>query len=62
VGVPKHHDHGQSERGIRGAATAVGSLVTVATVTIRTIVGLTLASAKSGYEIRGQRLWRARRR
>ena len=58
MGVPKHHDRGQSERGIRGAATAVGSLVTAATVTIRTIVGLTLASAKSGYEIRGQRLYR----
>ena len=34
--------------------TAVGSLFVFATVTIATIVGLTLAAAKGGYEIRGQ--------
>ncbi len=37
-----------------GVATAVGSLVVFAVVTIGTIVGLTLAATRSGYEIRGQ--------
>lgn len=41
-----------------GVATAVGSLVIFATVTIGTIVGLTLAAAKGGYQIRGQWLER----
>jgi nickel/cobalt transporter (NicO) family protein len=36
-----------------GAATAVGSLVIFAAVTIGTIVGLTLAAARGGYQIRG---------
>ena len=38
-----------------GIATAVGSLVIFAAVTIGTIVGLTLAATRGGYEIRG--LW-----
>lgn len=38
-----------------GVATAVGSLAIFAAVTIGTIVGLTLAAAKGGYQIRG--LW-----
>ncbi len=37
-----------------GVATAVGSLVIFAAVTIGTIVGLTLAATRGGYEIRGQ--------
>ncbi len=37
-----------------GIATALGSLVVFASVTIGTIVGLTLAAARGGYEIRGQ--------
>jgi threonine/homoserine/homoserine lactone efflux protein len=41
-----------------GVATAVGSLVIFAAVTIATIVGLTLAAAKGGYQIRGQWLER----
>jgi hypothetical protein len=41
-----------------GAATAIGSLVAFAAVTIGTIVGLTLAAARGGYEIRGEWLER----
>lgn len=41
-----------------GAATAIGSLAIFAAVTIGTIVGLTLAAARGGYEIRGQWLER----
>jgi threonine/homoserine/homoserine lactone efflux protein len=41
-----------------GAATAVGSLAIFAAVTIGTIVGLTLAAARGGYEIRGEWLER----
>jgi hypothetical protein len=37
-----------------GVATAIGSLVIFAAVTIGTIVGLTLAAARGGYQIRGQ--------
>jgi nickel/cobalt transporter (NicO) family protein len=37
-----------------GVATAIGSLVIFAAVTIATIVGLTLAATRGGYEIRGQ--------
>jgi nickel/cobalt exporter len=37
-----------------GLATAIGSLVIFAAVTIGTIVGLTLAATRGGYEIRGQ--------
>jgi nickel/cobalt exporter len=37
-----------------GVATAIGSLVIFAAVTIGTIVGLTLAATRGGYEIRGQ--------
>jgi nickel/cobalt transporter (NicO) family protein len=37
-----------------GVATAIGSLMIFAAVTIGTIVGLTLAAAKGGYQIRGQ--------
>jgi nickel/cobalt transporter (NicO) family protein len=36
-----------------GVATAVGSLVVFAAVTIGTIVGLTLAATRGGYQIRG---------
>ena len=36
-----------------GVATAVGSLVVFAAVTIGTIVGLTLAAARGGYQIQG---------
>jgi nickel/cobalt transporter (NicO) family protein len=39
-------------------ATAVGSLVIFAAVTIGTIVGLTLIAAKRGYQIRGEWLER----
>jgi membrane protein CcdC involved in cytochrome C biogenesis len=41
-----------------GVATAVGSVVIFAAVTIGTIVGLTLAAARGGYEFRGQWLER----
>jgi threonine/homoserine/homoserine lactone efflux protein len=41
-----------------GVATAVGSLVIFAAVTIGTIVGLTVAAARGSYEIRGQWLER----
>jgi nickel/cobalt exporter len=41
-----------------GVATAVGSLVIFAAVTIGTIVGLTLTAARGGYQIRGQWLER----
>jgi hypothetical protein len=41
-----------------GVATAVGSLVIFAAVTIGTIVGLTLTAAQGGYQIRGQWLER----
>lgn len=41
-----------------GAATAIGSLVIFAAVTITTIVSLTLTAAKGGYQIRGQWLER----
>jgi nickel/cobalt transporter (NicO) family protein len=37
-----------------GIATAIGSLVIFAAITIGTIVGLTLAAARGGYQIRGQ--------
>jgi nickel/cobalt transporter (NicO) family protein len=37
-----------------GTATAVGSLVIFAAVTVGTIVGLTLAAARGGYAIRAQ--------
>jgi membrane protein CcdC involved in cytochrome C biogenesis len=37
-----------------GIATAIGSLVIFAAVTIGTIVGLTVAATRGGYEIRGQ--------
>lgn len=37
-----------------GVAIAIGSLVIFAAVTIGTIVGLTLAATRGGYEIRGQ--------
>jgi hypothetical protein len=41
-----------------GAGTAVGSLVVFAAVTIGTIVGLTLAAAAGGYQVRGRWLER----
>jgi nickel/cobalt exporter len=41
-----------------GVATAVGSLLIFAAVTIGTIVGLTLAATRGGYQIRGQWLER----
>lgn len=41
-----------------GVATAIGSLAIFAAVTIGTIVGLTLAATRGGYEIRGQWLER----
>jgi nickel/cobalt transporter (NicO) family protein len=41
-----------------GAATAVGTVVIFAAVTIGTIVGLTLAAAHGGYQIRGDWLER----
>lgn len=41
-----------------GVATAVGTLAIFAAVTIGTIVGLTLAAARGGYEIRAQWLER----
>jgi nickel/cobalt transporter (NicO) family protein len=37
-----------------GVATAAGSVVIFAAVTIATIVGLTLAAAKGGYQVRGE--------
>ena len=41
-----------------GVATAIGSLVIFAAVTIGTIVGLTLVATRGGYQIRGQWLER----
>jgi nickel/cobalt transporter (NicO) family protein len=41
-----------------GVATAIGSLVIFAAVTIGTIVGLTLTATRGGYQIRGQWLER----
>ena len=41
-----------------GVATAIGSLAVFAAVTIGTIVGLTLAAARGGYEIQGEWLER----
>jgi nickel/cobalt exporter len=41
-----------------GVATAVGSLLVFATVTIGTIVGLTLGAARGGYQIHGDWLER----
>lgn len=41
-----------------GVATAIGSLVMFAAVTIGTIVGLTLAAARGGYQIPGEWLER----
>jgi nickel/cobalt exporter len=41
-----------------GIATAVGSVVIFAAVTIGTIVGLTLAAARGGYQIQGEWLER----
>jgi nickel/cobalt transporter (NicO) family protein len=41
-----------------GIAIAVGSLVVFAAVTIGTIVGLTLAAARGGYQLQGERLER----
>jgi hypothetical protein len=41
-----------------GLATAIGSLVIFAAITIGTIVGLTLTAARGGYQIRGQWLER----
>jgi nickel/cobalt transporter (NicO) family protein len=41
-----------------GVATAVGSVVIFAAVTIGTIVGLTLAAARGGYQIQGEWLER----
>ena len=41
-----------------GVATAIGSLVIFAAVTIGTIVGFTLTAAKGGYKIRGEWLER----
>jgi hypothetical protein len=37
-----------------GVATAVGSVVVFAAVTVGTMVGLTLAAARGGYQIQGQ--------
>jgi hypothetical protein len=37
-----------------GVATAAGSVVIFAAVTIGTIVGLTLGAAKGGYQVRGE--------
>jgi nickel/cobalt exporter len=41
-----------------GVATAIGSVAVFAAVTIGTIVGLTVAAARGGYEIKGQWLER----
>jgi nickel/cobalt transporter (NicO) family protein len=41
-----------------GVATAVGSLVIFAAVTIGTIVGLTLAATRGGYQFQGDWLER----
>ncbi len=41
-----------------GVATAVGSVVVFAAVTIGTIVGLTLAAARGGYQLKGEWLER----
>ena len=37
-----------------GVATAVGSVVVFAAATVGTIVGLTLAAARGGYQIKGE--------
>jgi threonine/homoserine/homoserine lactone efflux protein len=41
-----------------GIATAIGSLVIFAAVTIGTVVGLTLAATRGGYQLRGEWLER----
>ena len=41
-----------------GTATAVGSLIAFAAVTIATIVGLTLLATVGGYQVRGKWLER----
>jgi threonine/homoserine/homoserine lactone efflux protein len=41
-----------------GVATAIGSVVVFAAVTIGTIVGLTLAAAKGSYQLEGEWLER----
>jgi nickel/cobalt transporter (NicO) family protein len=41
-----------------GIATAIGSIVVFAAVTVGTIVGLTVAAARGGYQIQGQWLER----
>jgi nickel/cobalt transporter (NicO) family protein len=41
-----------------GIATAIGSLVIFAAVTVGTIVGLTLAAARGGYQVQGEWLER----
>jgi threonine/homoserine/homoserine lactone efflux protein len=41
-----------------GVATAVGSLLVFAAVTIGTIIGLTVAAARGGYQIQGEWLER----
>jgi FtsH-binding integral membrane protein len=41
-----------------GAATAIGSVVVFAAVTIGTIVGLTLGAARGGYQVQGEWLER----
>jgi nickel/cobalt exporter len=41
-----------------GVATAIGSVIVFAAVTIGTIVGLTLGAARSGYQIQGEWLER----
>ncbi len=41
-----------------GTATAIGSLVAFAAVTIGTIVGLTLLATAGGYQVRGRWLER----
>jgi hypothetical protein len=41
-----------------GTATALGSLAIFAAVTVGTIVGLTLAAARGGYQMRAQWLER----
>lgn len=41
-----------------GAGAAIGSLVIFAAVTIGTIVGLTLAAARGGYQVQGEWLER----
>ena len=41
-----------------GVATAIGSVIVFAAVTIGTIVGLTVGAARGGYEIQGDWLER----